>query len=71
MWSALIFDFITLPVVGFLIWDGLRTGRLLFKGTRHVSREETPFQFWFWIGFACFWCLVVLGLTLPDIWSGF
>ena len=70
MWGALIFDAIALPVVICCIWGSLATGRIFFRPSERISREDQPEQFWAYIALLALWSVAMLYLTLPAIFGG-
>lgn len=70
MWQALLFDVIALPFAIGTAWYSIAKGKLVYRGTQHITRAGHPLQFWFWIGFIGLWCVFALWLTAPAITAG-
>lgn len=70
MWGAIIFDAFALPFAVGTAWYSIDRGRLVYRGTQHITRKEKPAAFWGWIAFVGVWSLGVLWLTAPLIFDG-
>ena len=70
MWQALLFDAFALPLAIGTAWCSIAKGRLVYRGTQHITREDNPVQFWLRIGVACLWCALALRLTKQAIIDG-
>jgi hypothetical protein len=42
----------------------VRAGRLVYRGTTHITRKDDPTGFWFWIGFTVFMCAFAIALPM-------
>ena len=70
MWGAIFFDFIAVAFTVGCISVSVAKGRLVYRGTQHITRADNPAEFWAWIAFNLVWLAFAFWLTLPAIRAG-
>ena len=69
MWTAILGDLFFIAFTAGTVAYSIAIGRLIYRGTRNITRADDPWGFWGWIAFMCGLCAFVLWLSSGQIFG--